>query len=288
MKNKTVEEVLADFQEKLQADYGVSMESVELKDIEQRSEDWHQQRLGLFTGSRLSDLMACKSKAKGKDWGQKKWLLDFGDTAITYIIERAIERITGERISTPTTWQMQWGIDHEDEGREYFSEQEGLDVDEVSFIKFLKNAGASPDGKIFKVSDKPDELADVYGFEIKCPATVQSHYKLMTAPVAEGHTYFWQTTAEMLALKTDKLIFATYDPRYPESSRLGTHEVELSQLHADALIFRCIIAEKLVEALLGDMKTDLRLKLIEIGQDLPEDRDELFKWLEDERKAFAV
>lgn len=278
---KTVEEVLAEFNQGLESEYGVQLDSVELKEVEQRSDQWHRDRLGLFTGSCFGKLMTCKSRAKGKDWGTKLWLMDFGDTALTYIIERAIERVTGQRIETPTTWQMRWGTEHEDEGREYTEEVTGDVIEEVSFIKFLKNAGASADGKILTNNV-------VYGYELKCPATVQSHYKLMTTPVAEGHDYFWQTTGEMLSLETDRLMFATYDPRYPEATRLDTQIVQLSELHANALVFRCIVAEKLVEALMVDMKVNLRLKLAEIGQGIPDDREGLFEWLENEKKGFEV
>ena len=289
-KTETVEQALAQFNVEIVEKFGVSIENVETKEVEQRTEDWHEERRGLFTGCCFGKLMTCKSKAKGKDWSQKKWLLDFGDTAITYIIERAIERITGERIQTPTTWQMHWGTEHEDEGREYIAEKEHLEIKEVGFIKFLKNAGASADGKIIARSNSVTRT--IYdppiGFEEKCPATVQSHYKLMTESVAEGHAYFWQTTGEMMALKTDRLIFGTYDPRYPEDSRAVIQEVELSDLHANALIFRCIVGERLVEALMVNMKTDLRMKLIEIGDSIPDDPKELYEWLKEQKKEFAV
>ncbi len=91
-----------------------------------------------------------------------------------------------------------------------------------------------------------------------------------------------------MALKTDRLIFGTYDPRYPEDSRAVIQEVELSDLHANALIFRCIVGERLVEALMVNMKTDLRMKLIEIGDSIPDDPKELYEWLKEQKKEFAV
>ena len=275
---KTAEEILKEFMQALPVE---ERESILAKagDL-QRTDDWHEERRGMLTGSKFGDLMTCKSRAKGKDWGQKKWLLDFGDTAITYIIEKALERITGECIDIPfITWEMQYGIDHEEEGKDYFTANTPYGaIEEVGFTKFLKNAGASPDGKLNYNEKK-------LNFELKCPATIQSHYKLMTASVAEGHTYFWQLTGEMLALKVDKTIFVSYDKRYPEKYKLGEQMVHLSELHANALLFRCVIAEKLIMALEKDLKLDIRAELKSIGEEIPNEFDE---WLEIELEKLKI
>ena len=238
----------------------------------QRTDEWHAQRLGMFTGSRMADLMTCKSRAKGKNWQEHKWLFDFGDTALTYISERAIERATGERIQTPTTWQMQWGTAHEDEAKEYFENETGLRIKEVGFTKFLINAGASPDG-IYSKNGKD------FVFEVKCPATLQSHRKLMNEQIAEGHTYFWQLQAEMLAMGLHRTGFFTYDPRYPEGAKLAGHEVNISYIHIFAMMFRLAVAEKMVNTIIAlNFKCDDRAILQEIADSAPKDWEELEKW----------
>ncbi len=286
---KTVEEILNDFNKELTKTFGLEITKAESEEL-QRTEDWHKKRLGMFTGSRFGDLMTCKSRAKGKDWTQKNWLIDFGDTAISYIIERAIERVTGQRIETPTTWEMRWGNEHEDEGKTFFQEvykipgkefEFSLEIQEVGFINFLGNAGASPDGKIIINNE-------IYGFELKCPATLKNHYKYMNEPVAEGHVYFWQCQGEMLALKCDKLFFATYDPRFPDEWKIAKHNVRLSTIHANALIFRCIVGEMIVRALMKNMRINLRVELSNISDTIPEDYDSILEWMEEKRKELEL
>lgn len=238
----------------------------------QRTEEWFADRLGLFTGSRMSDLMTCKSKKAGKNWSEHFWLCDFGDTALNYISERAIERSTGQRIETPTTWQMSWGTQNEPIGREKVSEIIGQEIHEVGFNKFLKNAGASADGLI----------GNNTVFEIKCPATVKSHRNLMLSECDESHEYFWQLQSEMLALNVDKLLFATYSPFYPESSQIAIKEATLSKPHAFALKFRLIISEMLVNRIIEtDFLCNDRAELESICSQIPTDFEGLQSWYEE-------
>jgi hypothetical protein len=58
-----------------------------ISDTQQRSEEWHAQRLGKFTASRFGDLMTN---------GRKKDEV-LGQTAISYIYEKAAELLTGQR-----------------------------------------------------------------------------------------------------------------------------------------------------------------------------------------------
>ena len=58
-----------------------------ISDTQQRSEEWHAQRLGKFTASRFGDLMTN---------GRKKDEV-LGQTALSYIYEKAAEILTGER-----------------------------------------------------------------------------------------------------------------------------------------------------------------------------------------------
>jgi hypothetical protein len=54
----------------------------------QRTEEWFAQRLGKFTASRFGDLMTSgRSKAD-----------IFGQTAISYMMEVAAEKLTGQRV----------------------------------------------------------------------------------------------------------------------------------------------------------------------------------------------
>ncbi len=206
---------------------------------EQNNAQWFSDRLGKFTGSRMHELMSCSSKAKGKDWTNPLWLYDFGDTALNYINERAIERVTGENIESATTWQMNWGNTYEPFGKEAVAKKFGA-ITQVGFEHFAENAGASADGLIGDMA-----------FELKCPATLKAHREnLTTRIITESHPYFWQMQSEMLALKVDKLLFASYHPKYPPLSQLITIEVHKSYIHCVAILERVRIANWLVKKII--------------------------------------
>jgi hypothetical protein len=279
---------LEEFNSKLQEEHGAEIDTIQLKEreeSEQRTEQWMKDRLGMFSGSGGKNLMACNIRASAKnpkDWGQKRWLCALGDSSLNYIVERAIERATGVNIEKYLSWHAKWGVNHEDEGKSYISEKEGIEIREMGFIKFLKNAGSSPDGKAFlKETDN--------NVEVKCPATVLSHMNLMNSKICEGHEYFWQTQWEMMALKVKNTLFYTYDKRFPEEVKIGKQEAELSPLHAFAIEFRCILGEKMIERILAKkFKCDLREELADICEEIPEDLEELQNWFENERKIIEL
>lgn len=290
---KTLQQELNEFNASLQKNHGAEIDSLELKEIEedqQRTEQWLKDKLGMFSGSGGKLLMACKMRASAKnpkDWGQKKWLCSLGDSALNYIVERAIERATGENIEKYMSWHAKWGINHEDEAKAYISEKEGISIKDHGFIKFLKNAGSSPDGEVIIKSGQLPSTK--FAFEVKCPATVLSHLNLMNSAICEGHDYFWQVQFEMMALKTDSVLFYTYDKRFPESVKLGRQEAELSPIHAFAVEFRCILGEKLIERILAtEFKCDLSEELATICDEIPEELEELQNWFNHERTAIAI
>lgn len=206
---------------------------------EQNNAQWFSERLGMFTGSRMHELMICSSKAMGRDWTNPRWLYDFGDTALNYINERAIERATGENLESATTWQMNWGNTYEPFGKEAVAKKFGA-ITPVGFVKFAENAGASADG-----------LIGYMAFELKCPATLKAHRNnLTTNIVTESHPYFWQMQSEMLALNVGKLLFASYHPKYPPLSQLSTIEVHKSYVHCVAILERVRIADCLVKKII--------------------------------------
>ena len=287
--NDELQKELSQFNDEISSKFGLSMESIELNSMDeveqQRTEQWFKDKLGMFSGSGFKNLMACKSRPSAKnpkDWGQKFWLCSLGDSALNYIVEKAIERATGKNIEKYMSWHAKWGINHEAEGKAYISEHDGISIKEKGFVKFLKNAGASPDGEVFK--NNVDN-----NFELKCPATVISHLNLMNSAICEGHEYFWQIQGEMMALSVKNTLFYTYDKRFPESVKIGRQEAELSPLHAFAIEFRCILGEKLISRILAkEFKLDLKTELADICDSIPEDLDDLQKWFDDERAAIAI
>lgn len=112
--------------------------------------EWIQARAGLFTGS---------------DFHQYFGILNKGltDTAKKELYKKVLEKF-GYTFSTPTTYAMQWGIDHEAEAREAYKFLYNKDVQEVGFCDYESlNAGCSPDGVIYD----GENIKEIV--EIKCP-----------------------------------------------------------------------------------------------------------------------
>lgn len=280
--SQSIEEALAGFKNNLYEDLGIT----------ENKQDNHlsPERNGNFTGSGFTKLMACKSRAKGLNWSMRAKLVDFGDTALNYCLENAVERITGERVESGSTWQMQWGTNHEEVAREEVFHKHDVSLPEQDFMFFLKNAGSTPDS--FVEEFKGHENLNV---EIKCPPKHLNHAKYLSQPVHESHEYFWQIQAEMLSqskfrkIPVTKTAFFTFHPCFSESTKLGGSIVEASETHQRALKIRCIIGERIIQKLvdcdLGRMPHDF---LHDAISDIPEGFDELIEWFNEEVKTLEV
>ncbi|MFZ9893571.1 MAG: YqaJ viral recombinase family protein, partial [Candidatus Nanopelagicaceae bacterium] len=127
-------------------------------EAEQRSEGWHNARLGMFTSSEIYKLMT-KPKLKGE-------VLSEG--AKTYILEKVAESLTGIRDEVPTTKAMQWGIDNEPLAKRHLARLNNWTIEETSFIKIESlNWGGSGDGWVRELNA---------ALEVKCLNTV-NHLK---------------------------------------------------------------------------------------------------------------
>ena len=157
---------------------------------EQRSEEWYAQRLGKFTASRFGDLMT-NSRKKDEVLGQ---------TAISYIYEKAAELLTGERKEIFGT-ALDSGNEYEPICKAYYSELRGVTIEDMPFVPINEYSGASPDGMI------DGEL-----IEIKCPYNTANHLKT----AFEGYIdpkYLWQMQGQMLATGALACRFLSFDPR---------------------------------------------------------------------------
>jgi putative phage-type endonuclease len=161
-----------------------------ISDTQQRSEEWHEQRMGKFTASRFGDLMTN---------GRKKDEV-LGQTAISYIYEKAAELLTGQRTEIFGK-ALDWGNEYEPICKAYYSELRGVTIEEMPFVEINDYSGASPDGMI------DGEL-----IEIKCPYNTANHLKT----AFEGYIdpkYLWQMQGQMLATGATACRFISFDPR---------------------------------------------------------------------------
>ena len=119
-----------------------------IDDCKQGTPEWHQLRLGRITSSRIADVM---SLARNID--------DVSKTRESYMLDLAIQRITGVIPLGPKSDAIDHGHETESQARAMYEIRTGYNVREVAFVTLGDYVGVSPDG-----------LVDTDGLiEIKCP-----------------------------------------------------------------------------------------------------------------------
>lgn len=111
--------------------------------MEQRSEEWYQVKLGKFSASMIAKLLMSKTTQGYND-------------AIDQVV---YERVTGNRISSFASSDMQYGIDNEPLAKRDYMLKNFTYVRQVGFIENNEWSGVSPDGLIGSEGM----------IEIKCP-----------------------------------------------------------------------------------------------------------------------
>lgn len=206
---------------------------IETGGADQRTAAWLQERAGKFTGSRLVDVLA-RNKKTGEPL-KAYWDL---------IWSVAVERLTGQPIDGPSGFALQWGADVEPFAREAIEIETGLVVAESGFIVHPKHefVGASPDGLI----------GDDGGLEMKCPKSSVVHLERYLSGVPDE--YRPQIQGCMWVTGRAWWIFASYDPRMPESHRLLTIKVKRDDAYIATLEAAVLEAECEVQKLLEKLR----------------------------------
>ena len=157
-----------------------------MKNIEQRSQEWHQQRYGRFTASEIYKILGIKG---------------LGETGKSYAIDKAIEQLYGEMEENFVSYDMQRGTELEPLAFAKFKELKELDfleVENCGFFEFEEHAGASPDGLV----------SDNAILEIKCPKS--SNFFKLVATNEIDPKYYAQMQMQMLATNRNKAYFFNY------------------------------------------------------------------------------
>jgi putative phage-type endonuclease len=165
--------------------------------IEQGTQEWLELRKGKVTASRVADILA-KTKT------------GVSASRANYLMELAIQRVTGFIEESYTNAAMQWGKDNEGTARALYEAKADVFVDQVPFIDHptVEGFGCSPDGLV-----GTDGLV-----EIKCPnSTTHWEYFKKNVPPQK---YVIQMQAQMACTNTQWCDFVSYDPRMPERSQL--------------------------------------------------------------------
>lgn len=166
--------------------------------IEQGTPEWHQQRLGKATASRIADIIA-KTKT------------GYSTSRANYAAELVAERLTGTPAEHYQNAAMQWGKDKEPEAKAAYEFMRNVDIRAAEFVThpILAMAGASPDGYI--VADTPEGFSGL--IEIKCPITATHIDTLLSGKVADK--YIVQMQWQMACTGARWCDFVSYDPRLP-------------------------------------------------------------------------
>jgi hypothetical protein len=171
--------------------------------IEQGSEEWLELcRLGKVTASRVADILA-KTKTGPSASRQN------------YLIELALQRVTGTFEQSFTTPAMQDGIDRESQARVLYEVTTSNFVDQVAFIDHptIVGFGASPDG-----------LINLDGMcEIKCRANAGHWEVIKTKEIPKK--YWIQQQAQLSCANREWNDYVGYNPNFPDKSKLFVQRV---------------------------------------------------------------
>jgi len=176
-------------------------ESLAYREVEQGTDAWLEIRRGKVTSSRVADVLAKTKTGVSASRGN-------------YLIELALQRVTGVIEPSFTNDAMQWGKDNEQTARTAFEVAHNVFVDQVAFVDHptIPNFGCSPDGVI------GDSL-----LELKCPYQSAVHWSYFKDGCPSK--YYTQIQAQMSCTGAKSVWFVSFDPRMPTRSQLYIEEV---------------------------------------------------------------
>jgi putative phage-type endonuclease len=175
--------------------------------IEQGTAEWHAQRVGKATASKMSCVMA-----NGKGGEPSK-------TRANYLAQLVCERMTGQPTEGFKSKSMERGNEVEPEAREAYTFMFNATVARVGFVDHphIAMSGASPDSYVGE-----DGL-----LEIKCPDTTTHLDTLLGGPISKA--YKLQMQWQMACTGRQWVDFCSYDNRLPEHLRLHVQRIDRDQ-----------------------------------------------------------
>lgn len=180
--------------------------------IEQGTVEWHLQRLGKVTASRVSDVL---SKGKSGESASRK----------NYRTELLVQRLTGQPGESFTNAAMEWGTATEPLARIAYEAEMGVFVDQVAFIDHpsIVQFGCSPDGLVAQ-----DGL-----IEIKCGNTATHIDWMLDGKPPTKHIP--QMQCQMAVTGRQWCDFVSFDPRLPDDLQLFVVRLERDQEYIEAM-----------------------------------------------------
>lgn len=180
-------------------------------EIEQRSDEWFERRLGKATASRFKDILA--KIGKGEAMARRN-----------YRAQLVVERLTGKTPDRFVSAAMVWGQQTEDLAALMYSFKTKNPVDKVGFIESVTlQAGASPDGLIGEEGT----------LEIKCFNTANHIETLRTGMMPSVHIP--QVQGQLWLSARRWCDFVSFDPDMPDNAQIFIQRIERDEGYIKAL-----------------------------------------------------
>jgi putative phage-type endonuclease len=182
-------------------------------DVEQRTPEWADLRVGRVTASRIADVMTVLAKKKNGETPEAA-------PRRNYRAEIISESLTGESAEdTYTTPEMRWGIANEPYAIELYGTYTQTLVEPGGFHTHedIDRFGVSPDGLV----------GDDGMLQVKCLKTANHLDLILTGEVPRE--YFVQIQAELACTGRKWCDFVGYDPRLPVHLRLFICRIERNE-----------------------------------------------------------
>jgi len=204
----------------------------------QKSQEWHEIRLGKFTASGISPLCAAKGIGAG---------------GLTYINKKVAEALTGSFERVKETDAMRHGIYYEPLVRAAYSEITGIAFQEVGFVENVKynNCGCSPDGVNFELKQ---------GIEIKCPDSDHIHVEHLQIKNQEQlkkvcPEYYWQIMTCMMVTELPQWKFISFSPYFLRNKdlRLWVIDVFWNDIDINLLASRIAEANEIYNKIISEL-----------------------------------
>jgi len=199
-------------------------------DVEQNTEEWFLLRAGKKTNSAISKAMANYGKA-------------FGNPAIQYAIQIAVEQITGTPIaSTYSNDHMARGHEEEPLARMLYEEEYFCEVENGGFFE-SGDYGCSPDGLV-----NDDGLVEIKS------AIPSVHYDRIKKQSFDS-AYKWQLIGNMKLTERSWIDFISYCSAFPEGKRLYVYRLHAKDYEQEYKMMDIRMAEfdKIIETAKGNI-----------------------------------
>lgn len=188
---------------------------------EQNSRGWDVVRLGRFTGSGVSNLFKEPRSKADKDAGV------MSDTAMNYIVEKAMEVITGQNHNEARGAAIDHGNAWQDHALKMLAEkiESPAEHTEITpkFKVYGEYSGASPDAYMMYKGQR-------VGVEVKCPYNPSNHYwhsKVIDGPTLKdiNPDYYWQVQANIHFHEFPMWLFVSFHSQQPKERIIHIAEI---------------------------------------------------------------